>query len=66
MGVLVALTIGLVFWIVAWSLNIKPFDAFLVTIALTLGAAAGRIVTPYVNQLLGRETATEQESPTGV
>ncbi len=66
MGVLVALTVGLVFWIVAWSLGVKPFDAFLVTIALTLAAATARIVTPYVNQLLGRETATEQETPTGV
>ena len=66
MGVLVALTVGLVFWIVAWSLGVKSFDAFMVTIALTLAAATARIVMPYVNQLLGRETAAEQQGPTGV
>ena len=66
MGVLVALTVGLVFWIVAWSLNIKPFDAFMVTVAITLAAATGRIVKPYVDQLLGRETTAEQQGPTGV
>ena len=52
MGTLVALTIGLVFWVVGWALGIKPLDAFLVTIALTLGAATGRIVMPFVRERL--------------
>ena len=66
MSVLVALTVGLVLWIVGWALGVKPFDAFLVTLALVLAAAAWRIVSPYVNQLMGRETAAEQQTPTGV
>jgi Mn2+/Fe2+ NRAMP family transporter len=36
MNVLVALTVGLVFWICAWTFGLKAFDAFLVTIALVL------------------------------
>jgi hypothetical protein len=59
--VLVALTVGLVFWIVAWAFGIKAFDAFLVTVALTLGAATARIAAPYVNQFLGREPAARTE-----
>jgi hypothetical protein len=57
MGVLVALTVGLVFWITAWAFGIKAFDAFLVTVALTVTAAAIRIVAPFVQQLRGREAA---------
>jgi len=54
MGVLVALVVGLVFWITAWALGAKALDAFLVTIALVLGAAAVRIAMPFVKQQLGR------------
>lgn len=49
---LVALTVGLVFWIVAWSLGVKAFDAFMVTVLLTVIAATARIVMPYVNRVL--------------
>jgi len=54
MGVLVALTIGLVFWITAWALGIKAFDAFLVTVFLVLIAVTLRITMPFVNRLLGK------------
>jgi uncharacterized membrane protein len=37
-NVLVALLVGLVFWICAWTFGIKAFDAFLVTLALILAA----------------------------
>jgi hypothetical protein len=53
-GVLVALTVGLVFWISAWSFGIKSFDAFMVTVALVVAAATARIVAPLVAQLTGR------------
>lgn len=49
---LVALTVGLVFWIVAWSLGVKAFDAFMVTVLLTLIAVTARMVMPYVNKVL--------------
>lgn len=52
MSVLVALTIGMVWFIVAWSLGVKAFDAFLVTILLTLIAATARIMMPTINKIL--------------
>ena len=57
MGVLVALTVGLVFWIVAWALGAKAFDAFLVTIVLVVIAAGLRTARPFVDRLLGRQPA---------
>jgi hypothetical protein len=55
MSVLVALTVGLVFWITAWAFGIKAFDAFMVTVLLVVSAAAVRLVSPFVKQLLRRE-----------
>lgn len=65
MGLLVTLTVGLVFWIAAWALGMKAFDAFLVTVFLVVGAAAVRAVTPFVKQLLGREAAPGTERGAG-
>ena len=59
MGVLVALTVGLVFWLTAWALGGKAFDAFLVTLLLVLIAVTVRIVKPFVDRLLGNEPAEE-------
>jgi hypothetical protein len=58
-SVLVALTIGLVWWITAWAFGVKAFDAFLLTVALVMTAAAARLAGPYVNRLLGRGPAPE-------
>jgi hypothetical protein len=57
MSVLVALTVGLVWWITAWAFGVKAFDAFLLTAAVVVGAAAVRIVKPFLDQMLRRETA---------
>jgi hypothetical protein len=57
MSVLVALTVGLVWWITAWAFGVKAFDAFLLTAALVVGVAAARIVKPFMDQMLRRETA---------
>jgi hypothetical protein len=65
MAVLVALTIGLVWWIAAWAFGIKAFDAFLLTAALVVGAAAWQIMKPFVNQALGREVAEPEEQGAG-
>jgi hypothetical protein len=62
MGVLAALTAGLVFWIVAWALGAKAFDAFLVTVALVVIAVTARLVRPTLDRLLGRDIS---ESPQG-
>ena len=56
-----ALTGGLVWWIAAWALGIKAFDAFLLTLALVIGAATARMIAPFLQQLLGREAAPSEE-----
>jgi hypothetical protein len=65
MIVIVALTVGLVWWIVAWSLGIGAFDSFLLTIALVVGAAAIMLVKPFLDQMMGREAAPEEERGAG-
>lgn len=57
MAVLVTFTIGLVFWVTAWSFGIKSFDAFLVTVLLTVAAAAFVMVKPFVDKVLRRGAA---------
>ena len=52
MSVLVALTVGLVWWITAWAFGIKAFDAFLLTAAMVVVAAAAHMVKPFVDQVL--------------
>jgi hypothetical protein len=65
LSILVALTVGLVFWIAAWSFGIKAFDAFMVTALMVVLAAAARAITPFVKQLLGREAAPRTEQGPG-
>lgn len=48
MSLVVAATSGLVLWIVLWSLEVKAFDAFLITLAIVMVAATARIVSPYL------------------
>ena len=64
MAVLVALAVGLVWWITAWAFGIKAFDAFLLTAALVVGAAAFEIAKPFLDRMLGRDVpdADEQAS----
>lgn len=52
MSVLVALTVGLVFWLVAWSLGVKAFDAFMVTALITVLAATARLMMPTLQRML--------------
>ena len=65
MAVLVALAVGLVWWITAWAFGIKAFDAFLLTAALVVSAAAFQMVKPFLDQLLGREVAEPEEQGAG-
>jgi uncharacterized membrane protein len=65
MAVLVALTVGLVWWITAWAFGVKAFDAFLLTMALVVGAAAYTMVKPYLDKMLGREVAEPEEQGAG-
>ena len=65
MAVLVALTVGLVWWIAAWAFGIKAFDAFLLTAALVVSAAAYLIVKPFLDKLLGRPVPEPEEQGAG-
>ena len=65
MAVLVALTVGLVWWIAAWAFGIKAFDAFLLTGALVVGAAAYMITKPFLDRMLGRDVAEPEEQGAG-
>ncbi len=61
MSVYVALTVGLVWWITAWAFGIKAFDAFLLTVALVVTVQAARMIKPFMDQLLRRDTPAPQE-----
>ena len=52
MIVLVAFTVGMVWFIAAWSLGVKAFDAFMLTMLITLVAATARIITPTIQKFL--------------
>jgi hypothetical protein len=65
MVVLVALTVGLVWWISAWAFGIKAFDAFLLTAGLVVAAAAFHIAKPFLDKLRGREVAEPEEQGAG-
>ena len=54
MTILVALTIGLVWWVCAWALGVKSFDAFMVTALVVVIAAAWYVARPYVQSFLSR------------
>jgi uncharacterized membrane protein len=62
----VTLIIGLVWWIVAWAFGIKAFDAFLLTVAMVVTAAAYTLLKPFLNQLLGREAAPVEDKGAGI
>jgi hypothetical protein len=65
MAVVVALTVGLVWWITAWAFGIKAIDAFLLTALLVVSAAAFQIVKPFLDRLLGREVAEPEQQSAG-
>jgi hypothetical protein len=51
-SVLVAFTIGMVWLIVAWSLGVKAFDAFMLTMLITLVAATARLMMPAIMKIV--------------
>ena len=48
MGLLLTTIAGLVVWIVLWAIDVKSFDAFLITIAMILVAAGARVFAPFL------------------
>jgi hypothetical protein len=54
MSILIAFTIGMVWWVCAWALGVKSFDAFMVTALIVVIAAGWYVVRPHVQSFLGR------------
>ena len=52
MKILVALTVGLVVWIVLWALGTKALDSFLITLALVLIAVVVTLTEPFIRERL--------------
>lgn len=48
MGFVLTVAAGLVAWIVLWSLRVKGFDAFMVTVVVILLGAFVRVLLPYL------------------
>jgi len=48
MGLFLTATAGLMIWIVLWAIDVKSFDAFLITLALVIVAATVAIVAPHL------------------
>jgi type IV secretory pathway TrbD component len=57
MGLLVAFTFGLAFWIVGFALGWgrSPVDPFLVTVLILVVGITVRAVRPFVQRLTGTE-----------
>ena len=48
MGLVLTTIAGLCLWIVLWALDVKAFDAFLLTLVMLVIAAAVRLLMPYM------------------
>ena len=49
---------GLVVWIVLWSIGVKSFDAFLITITMIVLAATVQVFAPFLAGDRGDDQAT--------
>ena len=47
MGILLTTIAGLALWIILWAIDVKSFDAFLITVLMVVIAATAHIVAPY-------------------
>ena len=48
MGLIFSATAGFVVWIVLWSIGVKSFDAFMLTMLIIILAAGTRMLLPYL------------------
>jgi hypothetical protein len=49
MGLVITATIGLVIWIVLWSLNVSGFDSILIAIAMVLIVIGLQQIAPLLS-----------------
>ncbi len=55
MIILVTFTVGLVIWVAGWAFGLKAFDVFMLTVLMTLIAAAAHLIRPHLDHFLGRK-----------
>jgi hypothetical protein len=48
MGLILTTVLGLVVWIVLWAINVKAFDAFMITVLIIVLGATAHILAPYL------------------
>jgi hypothetical protein len=48
MGLIYSATAGFVVWIVLWSIGVKSFDAFMLTMLIIILAAGTRMLLPHL------------------
>jgi hypothetical protein len=48
MGLFITTVVGLVIWVVLWSVGAKGFDAFMITLLLVVVAATARMIAPFL------------------
>ena len=48
MGLVFTVTIGLIVWLVLWSLEVKALDAFMLTTVIILLGALARMLVPFL------------------
>jgi hypothetical protein len=48
MGLILTAVFGFVVWIVLWAIDVKSFDAFMITALILVIGATSRIVSPFL------------------
>ena len=48
MGLVLITVFGFVVWIVLWAINVKSFDAFMITTLIIVLGATAHILAPYL------------------
>jgi hypothetical protein len=48
MGLVLTTVFGFVVWIVLWAINVKAFDAFMITVVIIVVGATMHIIAPYL------------------
>jgi uncharacterized membrane protein len=48
MGFILTAVFGFVVWIVLWALDVKSFDAFMITVLILVIGATSRILAPFL------------------
>lgn len=63
MVILYSTMTALVLWVVLWSLGAKSFDAFMLSMAIIVGAATWHVVAPYLPGRHGSDEAHPDPAP---